>query len=146
MKTVYTDGACRGNPGPGGWAWADVTGPWASGAENPSTNQRMEVNAVLQALLANPGAVMIVSDSTYVVNCFRDKWWVNWLARGWTNSAKKPVANRDLWEPLIELYRQRIDEVAFKWVKGHGTDPMNIKVDELAVAASFSQRSASGES
>jgi ribonuclease HI len=105
----------------------------------------MEVTAVLQALLANPGAITIVSDSTYVVNCFRDKWWMGWLARGWTNSAKKPVANRDLWEPLIDLYRARIDEVAFKWVKGHGTDPMNIKVDELAVAASHAQRGASGD-
>ncbi|MEY2469422.1 MAG: ribonuclease [Actinomycetota bacterium] len=144
MKTLYTDGACSGNPGPGGWAWADVDGPWASGAENPSTNQRMEVTAVLEALRANEGAVLIVSDSTYVVNCFRDKWWMGWLARGWTNSAKKPVANRDLWEPLIDTYRARIDELAFKWVKGHGTDAMNLRVDELAVAASLSQRSASG--
>jgi ribonuclease HI len=144
MKTLYTDGACSGNPGPGGWAWADVDGPWASGAENPSTNQRMEVTAVLEALRAHDGAVLIVSDSTYVVNCFRDKWWMGWLARGWTNSAKKPVANRDLWEPLIDLYRGRIDEIAFKWVKGHGTDVMNLRVDELAVAASLSQRSATG--
>jgi ribonuclease HI len=102
----------------------------------------MEVNAVLQALRANAGRITIVSDSTYVVNCFRDKWYAGWMARGWTNSAKKPVANRDLWEPLIELYLSRIDEIAFKWVKGHGTDPMNIKVDELAVAASFAQDNA----
>ncbi len=88
-----------------------------------------------------------MSDSTYVVNCFRDKWW-DGLARARVDStrAKKPVANRDLWEPLIDLYRARIDEIAFQWVKGHGTDPMNLRVDELAVAASFAQRDASGES
>lgn len=139
MKTVYTDGACSGNPGPGGWAWAEVGGDWASGAENPSTNQRMEVMAVLEALRANAGNVTIVSDSTYVVNCFRDKWWAGWLKRGWLNSAKKPVANRDLWEPLIELYRSRADEITFKWVKGHSGDLMNDKVDLLAVEAALKQ-------
>lgn len=139
MKTVFTDGACSGNPGPGGWAWADIDGPFASGAENPSTNQRMEVMAVLRALEANPGQITIVSDSTYVVNCFRDKWWVGWLKRGWTNSQKKPVANRDLWEPLIALYRSRENEITFKWVKGHSGDRMNEKVDQLAVAAALSQ-------
>ncbi len=144
MNTVYTDGACSGNPGPGGWAWADVDGPWASGCENPSTNQRMEVTAVLEALRAHPWPVLIVSDSTYVVHCFRDKWWEGWLARGWLNSAKKPVANRDLWEPLIELYRARREEITFKWVKGHGSDPMNIRVDELAVTACHRQAPDSG--
>lgn len=146
MKTLYTDGACSGNPGPGGWAWADVDGPWASGGENPSTNQRMEVTAVLEALRAHAGAVLIVSDSTYVVNCFRDRWWDGWLKRGWLNSAKKPVANRDLWEPLIDLYLSRADDLAFKWVKGHGTDPMNLRVDALAVEASLTQRSRQGDS
>ncbi|HVV36207.1 MAG TPA: ribonuclease H [Acidimicrobiales bacterium] len=141
MKTVYTDGACSGNPGPGGWAWVDVDGPFASGCENPSTNQRMEVMAVLEALRHyDAGPVTIMSDSTYVVNCFRDKWWDGWKRRGWLNAAKKPVANRDLWEPLIELYLSRRDEIAFKWVKGHGRDPMNARADELAVAASLSQR------
>ncbi len=96
----------------------------------------MEVRAVLEALLAHPNqAVEIVSDSTYVVNCFRDSWWKGWLARGWRNSQKKPVANRDLWEPLIELYRSRADELTFRWVKGHSGDPMNDLVDELAVKA-----------
>ena len=76
----------------------------------------------------------MVSDSTYVVNCFRDRWWQGWLERGWTNSAKKPVANRDLWEPLIGLYVDRGD-VAFDWVKGHSGDRMNDLVDALAVAA-----------
>jgi ribonuclease HI len=136
--TVYTDGACSRNPGPGGWAWAVPDGPWASGAELQSTNQRMEVKAALEAVRAHPGPLVVVSDSTYVVNCFRDSWWRGWLARGWRNSAGKPVANQDLWEPLIELYRSRGD-VSFRWVKGHHTDPWNDFVDRLAVEASQSQ-------
>ena len=140
MKTVYTDGACSGNPGPGGWAWVDVDGPWASGCENPSTNQRMEIYAVLDALRTNErGLITIVSDSTYVVNCFRDKWWDGWMRRGWVNSAKKPVANQDLWKPLIDLYLTRPEEIAFRWVKGHSGDPMNDRVDALAVARSLDQ-------
>ena len=78
---------------------------------------------------------MVVSDSTYVVNCFKDRWWTGWRARGWLNSAKKPVANRDLWEPLIDLVEERGD-VTFRWVKGHSGDPMNDLVDRLAVEAS----------
>lgn len=140
VKTVYTDGACSGNPGPGGWAWVDVEGPWASGSENPSTNQRMEIMAVLDALRTYPGRVTIVSDSTYVVNCFRDKWWDGWLKRDWRNAAKKPIANRDLWEPLINLYLARRDEITFKKVKGHSGDPMNDRADALAVSASLDQR------
>lgn len=100
----------------------------------------MEIYAVLDALRTFGGRVEIVSDSTYVVNCFRDKWWDGWQRRGWLNSAKKPVANRDLWEPLINLYLTRRDEITFRWVKGHGTDPMNIKVDALAVEAALHQR------
>jgi ribonuclease HI/uncharacterized phage-like protein YoqJ len=141
--TVYTDGACSGNPGPGGWAWAVEDGPFASGAEAHTTNQRMEIAAALEAVRALDGAVEVVSDSTYVVNCFRDRWWEGWLKRGWTNSQKKPVANRDLWEPLIELYRERGD-VTFRWVKGHGTDPMNDLVDRLAVEAALTQAGRSG--
>jgi ribonuclease HI len=98
----------------------------------------MEINAVLEALRTLDGPVLVVSDSTYVVNCFRDKWWEGWLRRGWTNSAKKPVANRDLWEPLIDLYRERGD-ITFRWVKGHSGDVMNDRVDQLAVAAARSQ-------
>lgn len=135
IVTVYTDGACSGNPGPGGWAWAVPGGAWASGAEPHTTNQRMEVTATLEALRAHPGRVEIVSDSTYVVNCFRDRWWAGWLRRGWKNSAGKPVANRDLWEPLIDLVRARGDDVTFTWVKGHSGNQWNDLVDELAVAA-----------
>ncbi len=132
---VYTDGACSGNPGPGGWAWAIDHERYASGSERPSTNQRMEIRAALEAVTALSGPLVVVSDSTYVVNCFRDKWWAGWLDRGWTTSQKKPVANRDLWEPLVRAVTERGD-VAFQWVKGHSGHEMNDLVDRLAVAAS----------
>jgi len=138
-RVVYTDGACLGNPGPGGWAWAVPDGPYASGAADRTTNQRMEICAALEAARALPGPLVIMSDSTYVVNCFRDGWWVGWEARGWLNKAKKPVANRDLWEPLVELYKERGD-VDFRWVKGHSGDVMNDLVDRLAVEAATTQR------
>ena len=86
---------------------------------------------------------MVVSDSTYVVNCFRDGWWRGWLARGWRTSAKQPVANRDLWEPLIEVVDHRRD-VTFRWVKGHSGDAMNDLVDRLAVLETDAQLRGSG--
>jgi ribonuclease HI len=141
---VYTDGACLGNPGPGGWAWAVPGGAFASGAATHSTNQRMEITAVLEAVRSLSGPLDVVSDSTYVVNCFRDRWWEGWLRRGWLNSAKKPVANRDLWEPLVELYRAR-GHIAFRWVKGHSGNTMNDLVDELAVAAARTQQGRKGQ-
>ncbi|NRA32291.1 MAG: ribonuclease HI [Polyangiaceae bacterium] len=131
---VYTDGACSGNPGPGGWAWAINREHCASGASPDTTNQRMELTAAFEAVKANPGLLEIVSDSTYVVNCFRDGWWKGWLKRGWKNSKREPVANRDIWEPFIEAVRAR-DDVTFRWVKGHSGHPMNDLVDELAVEA-----------
>jgi ribonuclease HI len=133
---VYTDGACSGNPGPGGWAWAvapDGT-QWGSGGVAHTTNQRMEILAAFEAVKTLEGPVTVVSDSTYVVNCFRDRWWEGWLRRGWRNSQRQPVANRDLWEPFIELVRSRGD-IEFRWVKGHSGDRMNDLVDQLAVAA-----------
>ena len=142
--TVFTDGACTGNPGPGGWAWAVPDGPFASGAEAHTTNQRMEIQAALEAARALSGPVRIVSDSTYVVHCFRDKWWEGWLRKGWLNSQKKPVANRDLWEPLIELYRAEPGRLEFDWVKGHSNDVMNDLVDRLAVEAARSQEGQTG--
>jgi ribonuclease HI/uncharacterized phage-like protein YoqJ len=145
-RIVYTDGACSGNPGPGGWAWAVApSGPFASGADGQTTNQRMELRAVLEALRALDGPLEVRSDSTYVVNCFRDRWWEGWLARGWVNAQKKPVANRDLWEPLIESYRRRTGEVAFTWVKGHSSDRLNDVVDRLAVEASLTQLPRAGD-
>ena len=132
---VFTDGACSGNPGPGGWAWALDETTFASGREDPSTNQRMEIRAALEAVSSLSGPLLVVSDSTYVVNCFRDRWWEGWLSRGWLTSAKKPVANRDLWEPLVAAAADR-DDIAFHWVKGHSGHAMNDFVDQLAVRAS----------
>jgi ribonuclease HI len=94
----------------------------------------MEVQAVLEALRALPGDITIVSDSTYVVNCFRDRWWAKWERNGWRNSQKQPVANTDLWMPLIELVKTR--QPTFRWVKGHSGNRLNDLVDQLAVAAS----------
>ena len=141
---IYTDGACQGNPGPGGWAWAvSPSGmPSGSGGETQTTNQRMEIFAVIDALGAHsaladdhggPMPIEIVSDSTYVVHCFRDRWWAKWERNGWKNSKREPVTNADLWKPLIELVKA--GDVTFSWVKGHSGDPMNDLVDQLAVAA-----------
>ncbi|MBV8957831.1 MAG: hypothetical protein JO087_03610 [Actinobacteria bacterium] len=142
---VYTDGACQGNPGPGGWAWAVPGGRFRSGADPATTNQRMEIKAVLDAVTTLEGPLEVVSDSTYVVNCFRDRWWEGWLARGWKNSAKKPVANRDLWEPLIGAYRSDAARIRFTWVKGHSNDAMNDVVDRLAVEAAATQQGREGD-
>ena len=140
---VFTDGACVGNPGPGGWAWAVSEEEYESGHEERTTNQRMEVMAVLQALGNLSGRVHVVSDSTYVVNCFRQHWWVGWRARGWKNSRGDPVANQDLWRPLIEeVVDRRHGQIELSWVKGHSGDPMNELVDRLAVEAARLQRGA----
>jgi uncharacterized phage-like protein YoqJ len=107
----------------------------------------MEIAAVLDAVRTLDGPLEVVSDSTYVVNCFRDRWWEGWLRRGWTNSQKKPVANRDLWEPLIELVRARgAGVIRFTWVKGHSNDVMNDLVDRLAVEAAATQEARTGDS
>ena len=145
MTRVYTDGACIGNPGPGGWAWAVPDGAYASGADAQTTNQRMEIKAALEAVLAHEGPLEVVSDSTYVVNCFRDRWWENWIAQGWTNKSRKAVANRDLWEPLIEAVREDPKRVRFTWVKGHSADVMNDLVDRLAVEAARTQQGQRGD-
>jgi ribonuclease HI len=120
-------------------------GRYRSGPAARTTNQRMEVRAVLEAVTTLDGRLQIVSDSTYVVNCFRDGWWRGWLARGWLNSQRKPVANRDLWEPLIDEYRKEPERLAFRWVKGHGGDPYNDLVDRLAVEAALTQNGRDGE-
>lgn len=138
MLRIYTDGACSNNPGPGGWAWAvqGDTSRYGSGHDPQTTNQRMELRAALEGILSNPGELTIVSDSSYVVNCFRDLWYVKWMANQWYKGAhkkSKPVANRDLWQPLVEVAVAR--NVRFEWVKGHSGDPMNSLVDSLAVAA-----------
>jgi ribonuclease HI/uncharacterized phage-like protein YoqJ len=141
---VYTDGACSGNPGPGGWAWAVPDGPFASGAAAHTTNQRMEIEAAYEALLAIDGPVRVVSDSTYVVNCFKNKWYVGWRAKGWKNSKKQDVANQDLWRPMIDHVLERGD-VEWQWVKGHSGDQWNDVVDRLAVEAATTQQGRSGD-
>ena len=140
---VYTDGACSGNPGPGGWAWVIPGGRYRSGAESRTTNQRMELAAALDAVRTLDGRLKVFSDSTYVVNCFRDGWWKGWLAKDWKNSRRKPVANRDLWEPLVEIYRE--GRVYFRWVKGHGGDEWNDAADRLAVEAAQTQEGMEGD-
>jgi len=106
----------------------------------------MEITAALMAVraLGDPDSPLeVISDSTYVVNCFRDRWWEGWLARGWRNRRGQDVANSDLWEPLIDAYR-KLGNVTFSWVKGHGSDVMNATVDRLAVEAALAQAARSG--
>ena len=146
---VYTDGACRGNPGPGGWAWVVPDGPYEAGYEDPSTNQRMEIKAAAQAVATLAGPVEVRSDSIYVVNCFVKRWWEGWERRQWKNAQGKPVANRDLWEPFIEAVKARCaagEEIRFSWVKGHAGDHWNETADRLAVTALRERRPLSGRS
>lgn len=141
---IYTDGACYGNPGPGGWAWVREDGESAGGYELHTTNQRMEALAVLEALMAHTGELEIYSDSAYVVNCFQARWWKGWEARGWKNSKGSAVANQDIWRPLIQLYKER-KTVTFHKVKGHSGVALNEKADRLAneqatIAASLEEK------
>lgn len=149
--TVYTDGSCLGNPGPGGWAWLIPGGRFQSGADPKTTNQRMEIMAALRALeelagTAGPDGVLVRSDSTYVVNCFRQRWWAGWYRRNWRNAAGKPVANRDLWEPLFDVALDPGRSVTFRWVRGHSGDHWNDVVDQLAVTAAADGVGRSGTS
>ncbi len=128
---IYTDGACFGNPGPGGWAWVREDGVSAGGYETYTTNQRMEAIAVLEAIKAHQGELAIYSDSAYVVNCFQNQWWKGWEARGWKNARGAAVANQDIWRPLIKLYKER-RAVAFYKVKGHSGVELNERADRLA--------------
>jgi ribonuclease HI len=144
---VYTDGSCLGNPGPGGWAWAIPDGRYDSGGERLTTNQRMEITAALEALRsigtgAGSALLTVMSDSSYVVKCFQDRWWEGWLRRGWRNSAGKAVANRDLWEPLLREVLETDRQIVFRWVKGHSGERWNDFVDQLAVAAAMAARQA----
>jgi ribonuclease HI len=135
---VYTDGACSGNPGPGGWAAIIIDGDSEhvlTGGEPRTTNQRMELTAALEALAAIPGRrqVRLHSDSAYLVNCFRDRWYERWERDGWRNAGKQPIANRDLWERLLAESRRH--EVRWVKVAGHAGDPLNERVDRLARGA-----------
>jgi ribonuclease HI len=136
--TVYTDGACSGNPGPGGWAAIiadDGRERVVSGADAHTTNQRMELTAAIEGLTAIPGRrrVHVYTDSAYVMNCFEQRWWDRWEKNGWLGAGKKPVTNRDLWERLIAETRRH--EVVWHKVRGHSGDVMNDRVDALARGA-----------
>ena len=134
MIDIYTDGACRGNPGPGGWAALLRTGEHEreiSGAEPHTTNNRMELTAVIRALeaLKRPVQARVYTDSEYVRRGITE-WLAAWKARGWRTAARKPVKNQDLWQRLDELSaRHRID---WHWVPGHAGVPGNERVDRLA--------------
>ena len=135
--TIYTDGACSGNPGPGGWAAIITDGAEriVSGADARTTNQRMELTAAVEGLAAIPGRrrVHVYTDSAYVMNCFEQRWWDRWEKNGWLGAGKKPVTNRDLWERLIAETRRH--EVVWHKVRGHSGDVMNDRVDALARGA-----------
>ena len=142
--TIYTDGACSGNPGPGGWGailmYRKQDGALASreisgGADN-TTNNRMELTGVLEALkcLNQPCEVHLVSDSKYVIDGLSKGWAKGWKARGWVKSDKKPALNPELWDALLaETDRHHM---TYEWVKGHAVNPYNNRCDELAVAES----------
>ena len=134
---IYTDGACSGNPGPGGWGailcWNGHEKE-LSGGENETTNNRMEMMAVIKALeaLKKNSEVTIYTDSKYVKQG-AEEWLEGWKAKGWKNAAKQPVKNQDLWERIDSLIHHH--SVTFIWVKGHAGHEMNERVDKLAVAA-----------
>ncbi len=135
--TIYTDGACSGNPGKGGWGSILIYGDVVkelSGGEDNTTNNRMELKAVIEALkaLKSPCDVEIYSDSAYVVNAFTQKWIDNWIKNNWKTADKKSVKNVDLWQELLVLIKTH--NVTFKKVKGHSDNELNERCDKLAKA------------
>ena len=139
MKTVnlYTDGACSGNPGPGGWGVIlEYLGheKELSGGEDSTTNNRMELTAVIRGLeqLKEPCRVELYSDSKYVIDGLEKGWAESWKKRGWIKSDKKPALNPDLWERLLELVHTH--QVHYHWIKGHAQNEKNNRCDQLAVA------------
>ena len=137
--TIYTDGACSGNPGPGGWGailrYRDTEKELSGGAAE-TTNNRMELTAVIQGLrlLKEPCAVELWSDSKYVIDALDKGWARSWQRRGWVKSDKKPALNPDLWDRLLAL--TDIHTLRYHWVKGHAENKYNNRCDELAVAES----------
>lgn len=134
---IYTDGACRGNPGKGGWGAVLVykgAEKEISGAEKQTTNNRMELTAVIKALqlLKEPCEVNLTTDSKYVCDAVNKGWVYGWKKKGWIKSDKKPALNVDLWEELLE--QLKIHDVTFNWVKGHNGHPYNERCDKLAVS------------
>ena len=134
---IYTDGACTGNPGPGGYGAVLKYGDTVkeiSGCEPRTTNNRMEMMAVIKALqqLKRPCKVRVVTDSNYLVKGMT-QWIHGWVRRNWINSQKRPVLNRELWEEILELSRKH--QITWQWVKGHDGHPENERCDQLARAA-----------
>jgi len=136
LKTIeiYTDGACRGNPGPGGWGVLLLAGRHRKtmhGGDPETTNNRMELTAAIEALnaLKKPSKVILHTDSKYVMDGINE-WMANWKKRGWKTAAKKPVLNADLWHDLIEAAARH--EIEWNWVKAHNGHPENERVDQLA--------------
>ena len=145
MKTVtlYTDGACSGNPGPGGWgAILEYNGreKELSGGEARTTNNRMELTGVIRGLqsLKEPCTVELYSDSKYVIDALSKGWALGWEKRGWVKSDKKPALNPDLWKKLLDLCRYHT--VHCHWVKGHDVNEKNNRCDAMAVAAAAAFR------
>ena len=137
--TIYTDGACSGNPGPGGWGAILIYGAHKrelSGGEADTTNNRMELTAVIRALslLKEPCIVELWSDSKYVIDGLSKGWAKGWKAKGWVKSDKKPALNVDLWEQLLPLIQTH--QVHYHWVKGHASNEKNNRCDQMAVAES----------
>lgn len=135
---IFTDGACSGNPGPGGWGAIlryNTTEKEISGGDLNTTNNRMELTGVIKALklLKEPCNVILCSDSKYVCDAITKGWAKNWKKNNWRKSDKKPALNSDLWEILLELLEKHY--VTIKWVKGHDGHPENERCDRLAVAA-----------
>ena len=136
--TIYTDGACSGNPGPGGWGVVIFDNnnkqKNISGSEKNTTNNRMELSAAIMALkkIKTNSEVTIYTDSTYVKNGITE-WSLKWKENGWKNSNKKPVKNKDLWVKLLNLCEK--NKISWKWVKGHSTNKYNNLADELATQA-----------
>ena len=141
---LWTDGACSGNPGPGGWAavlvardprGAVVRQVELSGGDPATTNNRMELQAVIEGLraLERPSTVTVHIDSTYVMDAIVKRWYVGWKARGWKTAAKQPVKNRELWEALLAALERHT--VTWEKVRGHAGVALNERCDQLAVAA-----------
>ena len=131
---IYTDGACRGNPGPGGWGALLIAGRHRKtmhGGEPDTTNNRMELTAAIEALnaLKRPSTVALHTDSKYVMHGITE-WMHNWKKRGWKTANRKPVKNQDLWMALDEAIARH--DITWKWVKGHDGDPGNEEADRLA--------------
>ncbi len=140
MKTVeiFTDGACSGNPGPGGWGVIlrfGETEKELSGGEKSTTNNRMEITALIKALsaLKEPCHVILITDSKYVLDSITKGWIYNWQRNGWIKSDKKPAQNADLWQILLPLLNKH--EIEYHWIRGHAGHPENERCDRLAVAA-----------